>query len=1565
MPFRPSLKYLLSLSAILVSPHLWGSANDYSASPNQGTSSSSPLTMLVMSVDHELFKKAYSNYSDIDGDGVLDTTYKDSINYLGYYDSNWCYQYTSNSRYSPIQKASGPNNHYCNSSSAPWSGNFMNWATMSRIDLLRRILYGGKRSTDTTNRTILERAYLPRDVHSFARTFDHNSSSGSTNAKNFTPYSEDISLCNTATSQNGSPKMQIARGIYSRWASTEVTQCGFGGSNRPNSSRRLGEHTVRVEACVNGKDASSDRCRSYPSGYSKPAGLLQKYGEDGSIRFGLISGSYDKNISGGVLRKNISQIGSNTNPSNDEINLSNGTIKTSVNGIIQQINRFRIAKYSYNNNLYTDCNTYGISVSSFKSSRGTNSNRHCSMWGNPIAEMYLEAMRYFTGQPSPTSAFNTKNDSRFVGGLASANWVNPINTDNACANCSIIVISSGANSFDADQLGSSSNIPGLSGTGSVNTKTNQVANIEYNNRFSGQYLTGGTGGTRQCTPKSLSKLSDARGICPELPQLEGSHQIAGLAFHGKNTDLRPDLTGLQNLRTYTIQLADNVPKFTFDVGGKSMSFQPVCQAHGNFSECSLIDVVVKSSSTPTSGEFLFTWEDSLWGNDYDYDASSVINYCIGSACSPSVGSKQIRISVRQEAKNAAAETRYSYTVTGTQQDGIQTPFASDTGSNQSQGRGASVTKTFDVVGNPATILPKPLELAAKYGGFSDLDNDGTPNHDANGDGVPDADTREWDNRNNLTGSLGADGIPDNYFFPNNPALLESQLGQILRDIASRISAGSSAALVSNSSSGVGSAIQALFRPKVTINNIEISWVGLMHSLFIDSNGHLREDSNKNATLDDYNTDKAVTLFFDPSSNQTVIQRYTSADKGVTLIPDGSTADLTTLEPVWDAREELINVTNVVKQRIYNAPANTGRHILTWLDSNNDNSVDIGETLPFEPATFAGGSEGYLGVQPSSTNKLIHYIRGEDQPGFRSRSVDYDNDGKLDVWRLGDIIHSNPTSVSIPKGFYSENKSFNSNDATFINFQNKYQKRRQVIYVGSNDGMIHAINGGFWDNDNNRFVLTNDSETSHPLGSEIWAYTPMNLLPHLRWLSEPDYPHVYYMDGEPLIFDANIFPDDTTHPGGWGTVLVMGMRLGGGPIDAIIGTTTKTMRSAYVVMDITDPEKPPELLAEITHPELGFTTNRPVVMQRRRPDASGSFTPPSENNWYLSFGSGPIGTGVAGTRDALDNASSNQNMKVFIYDLKTKTFINSFAPADSGIATSYAGNMGVVDWNNDFFDDAIYFGSVQTSGNLAGQLMRINLSASNPNDWILSSMMNVGRPITAKPTTVSNSDSERWIFAGTGRELTKADSRSTTQEYFFGVKEPTSGGSYTYDSVSFNSLIDTTDVEVQASGNLTTDFIIRPGSRVKTFNSLLNGIKSEAGWVSRLEHNGTDPSGKSISSAANIFALLLLTEYVPPADQCLVDGLSYLQALHYQTGTAIPANTQVVLTSGTITDTTISTKRVSLGAGLAPAPVVHQGTDGKTSVIIQGGAGNISSTDLEYKLSDEGRQSWRQIFDIPR
>ena len=202
----------------------------------------------------------------------------------------------------------------------------------------------------------------------------------------------------------------------------------------------------------------------------------------------------------------------------------------------------------------------------------------------------------------------------------------------------------------------------------------------------------------------------------------------------------------------------------------------------------------------------------------------------------------------------------------------------------------------------------------------------------------------------------------------------------------------------------------------------------------------------------------------------------------------------------------------------------------------------------------------------------------------------------------------------------------------------------------------------------------DPYTAYDLGAELWAYVPYNLLPHLYWLTETGYAHAYYVDLKPRVFDAKIFTPDADHPHGWGTVLVGGMRFGGGKIDVDMDRTDglpqsndRSMSSAFFVLDITNPENPPVVLAEITFPGLGYTTCYPTVVAMKEKYNN------APNDWYLVFGSGPAeADGSPGTNSgvALPEASSNQKAKLYVVDLVRMVQGNLWTLNSSGIVLQY-------------------------------------------------------------------------------------------------------------------------------------------------------------------------------------------------------------------------------------------------------------------------------------------------------
>lgn len=1621
-------------------------AADFISVPTISTPSAAPLVMLGMSVDHQLFVKAYSDYSDLDGDGIIDTTYLDRFDYYGYFNSDWCYSY-GGSYFSPDNTAAGANGHTCNGSTQ-WSGNFLNWAAMTRIDVVRKVLYGGKRSTDNTTapQTILERANLPPDVHAFAKVWDDN-------GRAFTPFNQAITLCNVSTSATGAPLIRVAKGDWHFWSATELKQCQWGpkATEPVEATDKLAEYNARVEVCKAGKDDGAAACRNYGTS-KKPAGLLQRFGEQGELEFGLISGSYENKIKGGTLRKNISKIADPaTTPPNiltvDEINLSTGQF-TGVNGIISTINAFRISGYDYSASRYGDCSTHSITVNTFKTS--TASDRQCRDWGNPLGEIYLEALRYFAGNTTPSTGFNA-NDSAIISGLAnSPAWVDPMTADEKCANCAIILLSTGLNSFDQDQLASASDIPGLTGAATVNSKTDTVGKIEISGSasgsFSGTYLAnGGVGIDRYCSAKTLTNLSDVKGVCPEVPNLEGGYQVAGLAYHGHIEDLRTaaGYDDDQTVETYTMALAESLPSFTVPVGGGSVNFLPTCEsntssaafADPNWQSCSLFDVKVEKLITDATtgkvvyGRYLFFWEDSLWGNDYDIDAIQRIEFCVGTFCnsnpiptssvaasaadplalplqgrfenssayadggtpSPSMSSDEIMIVSSLPHVQAGNRIRASYSVSGiTPQpsatpplaNGILTGTATDPKwSTKASGSYSCIFTglgTCDTTNEPprrttrfaastsspaAALLNNPLYYAAKFGNFNDLDGDDTPLYQGNV-----ADTREWDVRD-VDGNLSPDGLPDSFFPVSNPASLESSLTRVLTNIIDRTASGTAAAVVANNTTGEGAIYQALYNPVINdeLGNT-VNWVGQLQAIFIDAQGNLREDADQDGVLDSCAIDPAIEVFFDTNANETRIRRYAHAtcDKlaaTATITVD----DLENLGTIWDAREQLSVIADPTQQRVYTAQVNGtsaagGRHIFTSLG---------GSAVAFEAATVSASNYNYWNTANAiEAQKVVNFIRGDNTiPGLRKRSVDYDGDGNVDIWRLGDIVHSTPVVAGQPRESHAQNYT----DVSYASFQAAYKDRRQMVYVGANDGMVHAFNGGFWDPVTSAFKANNGTAVAHPLGAEIWAYVPFNLLPHLKWQTEVDYEHVYYVDGAPKIHDVNIFTPDSTHVEGWGTILVVGMRFGGTPVtvdadDNGIGVgTDETLRSAYMIFDVTDPELPPVLLAEITDPNLGLTTGVPTIVKERLPVAGAGFTAASVDSWILAFGSGP--TDLATT-------TSTQNARLYAYDLVARALVSGFAPLVLSEANSFVGSLTSVDWDLDYLDDAVYFGIAGGSAAAAtGKIKRVRLDAS---PWTVADFFvpPSGQPFISAPEAVKDGKGQQWIFAGTGRYYVTGDTGTTEQQAFYGIKDPlnipasrdlVSVGSpaiATPVALTQSSLLNTTDIRVFTNAEITDTSgspVVIASVTIPTFGALVSVVDQDfSGWFNNLDLTG--PSTRNVNEPARVSNLVLWTEFSPANSSSCDAGDSFLRVKHFNTGTAAPfspvgTNPSIVHNSADMVLT-----GVALGPGLSSAPIIHSGSGGIT-VITQGSTGAIGGDIVTLQPSQPGRQSWRQIFDF--
>lgn len=799
---------------------------------------------------------------------------------------------------------------------------------------------------------------------------------------------------------------------------------------------------------------------------------------------------------------------------------------------------------------------------------------------------------------------------------------------------------------------------------------------------------------------------------------------------------------------------------------------------------------------------------------------------------------------------------------------------------------------------------------------------------------------------------------------------------------------------------------------------------------LDDQDSISEDANRNDRLDTeygnacvpYSSPKddpflskldAIVVF-----EKGTIKRYYDVNGNGILEPQEKkynrapeVTDAQNISYLWNSSDWLnsISDTDIVQQRSSYISSEGKRHIFTWVDGGTRNGlVDAGEVQDFvwksgaaiEDISNPNRLYSYLNLYPSfgnrplpinnltdtaalfeefllkQTARQVNWMRGLDEldtkgiPTPVTLSTGRQVEGtelrsrrlNKQTWRLGDVVYSTPTTVSAPaEAFHLLYK-----DRTFEDFYMKYRNRRSVVYVGANDGMLHAFNAGFYSarekqfcqklnpnynpydaNAGNDDPCANGSGTPE-LGAELWAYVPYNLLPHLFWLTEKNYEHIYYVDGKPRVFDAKIFAPEgacsdvnsagCVHPHGWGTIMVVGMRFGGAGITADLDkrdgnapvSTDPEMRSAFLIFDITNPEQPPTLLGEIAMPKMGFATNYPTMVIMKDGDGDKrfedyNFTDPAagENLWLLAFGSGPADAAGVPHKTLLNTGESYQNGNFYLLDLiqlvqqKKLMSLNSFGNLADGLhpyftlpageEQSFIGDPVTVDLDLDFNADVVYFGTVSgsppltaTNSGWKGKMRRIVIDDKQaPTDWVANSILyDAQQPITTGATLGLDTKKRPWVFFGTGRFFATPDKLDTSTQSYYGIKEPltarTGGGTsrtkqLAYTQVDANSLVNVTNYRVFGGKTRKVDMNGEDG----TWEKLISRIGGAEGWrIDFLDPtdttNGTNRTiqkgERNLGQAALLGGVLTFTTFTPPSDICLPGGKSALWARYFETGT---------------------------------------------------------------------------------
>lgn len=217
-----------------------------------------------------------------------------------------------------------------------------------------------------------------------------------------------------------------------------------------------------------------------------------------------------------------------------------------------------------------------------------------------------------------------------------------------------------------------------------------------------------------------------------------------------------------------------------------------------------------------------------------------------------------------------------------------------------------------------------------------------------------------------------------------------------------------------------------------------------------------------------------------------------ANAFASIVAGVATGDYTTSSPV--ASPMSTSTSNQAFLASAEFPSWNG-HVYCY-DTTGNNSVfiyDVGEKLKAQPSSnrriYTWDSSGQLvSVEAGNINQLKtiaqSFTPSFDPANLTTQVVDFirgnDGNGVPRSWKLGGIINSTPTIVTPPE-LYKQETVDNSHNV----FAALYSARKPLMYVGSDDGMLHC------------FLITDESEGgTRPYfseGYELFAIIPPNLL----------------------------------------------------------------------------------------------------------------------------------------------------------------------------------------------------------------------------------------------------------------------------------------------------------------------------------------------------------------------------------------------------------------------------------------------------------------------------------------
>lgn len=591
--------------------------------------------------------------------------------------------------------------------------------------------------------------------------------------------------------------------------------------------------------------------------------------------------------------------------------------------------------------------------------------------------------------------------------------------------------------------------------------------------------------------------------------------------------------------------------------------------------------------------------------------------------------------------------------------------------------------------------------------------------------------------------------------------------------------------------------------------------------------------------------------------------------------------------------------------------------------------------------------------------LVSYLAGDrTNEGYPADLTKY---YRQRLHLLGDIVDSQAAYVKAPLLLYL--------DAGYSDYVRAKANRQSMMYVGANDGMLHAFyaNSDLMDNVTGDVVTTGGISVAG--GQEAWAFIPTAVMHNLYKLASIDYSsnHQYYVDGSPLTTD--ICPTMPAVPCGgststtttWKTILVAGLNGGG---------------NSYFAMDVTNPAAPVALW-EFTNANLGYSYGNPQVVKL---DGSVTTGPLAAGTWVVLLTSGYNNADGLGHLFVL-----NAYTGALLLDINTGV---GSPGSPSGLAKIIA---QVINPSLDATVLQVY------GGDLFGNLWRFdingNVGAAGTDAQLLAVLKGptgLTQPITSKPE-VGLVNGKPVVYVGTGRYLglSDIDGTITTQlspnlQTMYAIMDPLPTSSTP--SVAIYPNPRTYGLPTPTGGlpfvqQTEMNTLCPPGApatvcsfgqivRTSTNNAVQIGTVN-SGWYVDFPDSGerlnTDPALE--------LGILAFNTNVPSASACTIGGNSYNYVLDYNSGSFISTSVVTItaayaatLPAGMYTPHPDGTITMGVVAGqhtgsLSTAPIFIGLPSGNKALCTNDSTGQLICRPVNPPPPSGGarRVSWRQLF----